>query len=164
MKDRKYDRKKAIDYANEWSYRRNPRFYNFDNIGGDCTNFVSQCIYAGSEIMNYNKYGWYYNNGNDKSASWTGVEYLYKFLTTNRGVGPCGREVLLEEVQIGDIAQLSFDGEKFSHSLLIVETNEKKSIDNTLVATHTFDSYGRKIASYSYVKIRYIHIEKIRIY
>ncbi len=41
----------------------------------------------GCGIMNYNKYGWYYNNGNDKSASWSGVEYLYKFLINNNGRG-----------------------------------------------------------------------------
>lgn len=55
--------------------------------GGDCTSFASQCIYAGSKVMNYNKNnGWYYNSGNDKSSSWSGVEFLYNFLTTNKGV------------------------------------------------------------------------------
>lgn len=44
------------------------------NYGGDCTNFVSQCIFAGSGIMNHNKRtGWYYINGNKKSPSWSGV-------------------------------------------------------------------------------------------
>lgn len=107
--------------------------------------------------------GWYYNNANNKSASWTGVEYLYKFLTTNNGIGPYGKEVEIEEIRKGDIAQLSFDGEKFSHSLLIVQEDQNHSINNTLVATHTFDSYGRNIASYNFIKIRYIHIEAVKV-
>ena len=41
------------EYANKWAFSRNPKYYNFDNIGGDCTSFVSQCILAGSNVMNY---------------------------------------------------------------------------------------------------------------
>ena len=55
----KYNRQKAIEYANKWAFKRNPKYYNFDSLGGDCTNFVSQCIYVGSNKMNYTKlYGW----------------------------------------------------------------------------------------------------------
>ena len=60
MKEKSYNREKAIQYAEKWAYSRNPKFYNYDNIGGDCTNFISQCIYAGCKIMN-NK-DWYYKN------------------------------------------------------------------------------------------------------
>ena len=41
-----YDRKAAVEYADYWAYRRNPKYYAFDDIGGDCTNFVSQCIFC----------------------------------------------------------------------------------------------------------------------
>lgn len=163
MKKREYQRNSVVEYAKKWAYRRNPDYYNYDSIGGDCTNFVSQCIYAGSKVMNYNKYGWYYINSNDKSASWTGVEFLHEFLVTNKGVGPFGKEVEIEDIEIGDIAQLSFDGKNFSHSLLIIDKEEIPNINTTLVATHTFDSFGRSISSYNFVKIRYINIEAIRI-
>lgn len=163
MKEKQYDRQKAIEYAKKWAYSRNPKYYNFDSVGGDCTSFVSQCIYAGCSVMNYNKYGWYYNNGNDKSASWSGVEYLYNFLINNNGVGPYSKEVNLENIQIGDIAQLSFDGDKFSHTLIIVDKLSPTSLSNTFVSTHTFDSYGRSIASYNFKKIRYLQIKGARI-
>ena len=72
-----YNRQAAFNYAKEWAFKRNPKFYNFNNIGGDCTNFASQCIYAGAGIMNYTPtFGWYYISINDRSPSWTGVEYL----------------------------------------------------------------------------------------
>ena len=35
---------KELDYAQKWALSRNPAYYNFDDIGGDCTNFVSQCL------------------------------------------------------------------------------------------------------------------------
>lgn len=44
-----YDRNKAVAYAHKYAYSRNPNYYNFDNIGGDCTNFVSQVLAAGGE-------------------------------------------------------------------------------------------------------------------
>ena len=151
-----YNRQKVKEYAEKWAYGRNPNYYNFDAIGGDCTNFVSQCIYAGSGIMNYNKtYGWYYNNGNDKSPSWTGVEFLYNFLINNKGKGPVGEETY--KLEIGDIVQLSFDGEKFAHSLVIVGIEGEK----IFIACHTLDSYYREIESYSYKKKRFIHITGI---
>lgn len=149
----KYNRQKAIEYAYKWAYKRNSKYYNFDAIGGDCTNFVSQCIYAGSGIMNYNKlYGWYYINANNKSPSWTGVQFLYNFLTKNQEIGPFGE--ISDKIDIGDIIQLSFDGETFTHSLIVVGMEQ----NNILVASHTFDSYGRNINTYSYKKIRFIHI------
>lgn len=158
MKEKQYDRQKVVEYAKKWAYLRNPAYYNFDPVGGDCTNFASQCIFAGAGVMNYNKNGWYYRSGNDKSASWSGVEYLYKFLINNKGVGPYAEETDLKNIKIGDIAQLSFDGNKFAHTLLIVNKIEPVTQSNTFVATHTFDSYGRSITSYNFKKIRYLHI------
>ena len=49
-----YNRQKAVAYARRWALGRNPEFYDYNEIGGDCTNFVSQCVYAGIGIMNYN--------------------------------------------------------------------------------------------------------------
>lgn len=84
MRIKKYDRGKAREYAEKWAYGRNKKYYDFEKIGGDCTNFVSQCIFAGSGKMYYDKLiGWYYNSVSDRSPSWTGVEPLYKFLTGN---------------------------------------------------------------------------------
>lgn len=89
MKTFEYDRRAAFEYARMWAFRRNPRYYNFDGIGGDCTNFASQCIYAGAAVMNFTPtFGWYYIDINNRAPAWTGVEYLYNFLTDNEGEGP----------------------------------------------------------------------------
>ena len=123
---KEYNRRDAIEYAKKWAYGRNPKYYNYDSIGGDCTNFISQCIYAGSGIMNYEKtYGWYYKNANEKSPSWTGVQYLYNFLVNNKGIGPIAEET--EKIQIGDIVQLSFDGAEYAHSLIIVGIEKRRN-------------------------------------
>ena len=162
LRQEKYDRQKAKEYAKKWAYGRNPRYYDFDDLGGDCTNFVSQCIYEGSKIMNYTKNtGWYYNSINSRSPSWTGVEFLSKFLKTNKSVGPRAREVQIDEIEIGDIAQLSFNGTSFTHTVIIVNLDKKLTLDNIYIACHTYDSYNRRISSYSFEKIRFIHIDGI---
>ncbi|MDE5667595.1 MAG: amidase domain-containing protein, partial [Clostridia bacterium] len=76
-----YDRQAAYEYAKKWAFSRNPAFYDFSKIGGDCTNFASQCIYAGAKIMNFTPtFGWFYRSANDRTPSWTGVQFLYNFL------------------------------------------------------------------------------------
>ena len=86
-----YNREKAVAYAEKWALSRNPQYYDFDSLGGDCTNFISQCLYSGAGIMNYAPtFGWYYNSLNDRSPSWTSVEYLYNFITSNKSAGPFG--------------------------------------------------------------------------
>lgn len=75
-------------------------------------------------------------------------------------MGPYGKIAKIDELQIGDVIQLSFDGNIYSHSLLVVET----TADDVYVATHTFDSYRKKLSSYQYQNARMIHIEGVRMW
>ena len=159
MNTRLYDRNSALAYTKKWALARNSKYYNFDAVGGDCTSFVSQCLFAGSKKMNYNE--WYYNNGYDKSPSWSGVEFLYTFLIKNEGYGPRGLISDSDNVEIGDIAQLSFDSNHFGHSLFIVNITPGGSFNNITVATHTFDTFGKKISNYNFAKIRFVHIKDV---
>ena len=163
MREAIYNRKKAIEYAKQWAFARNPKYYNFDSVGGDCTNFISQCLYEGSKVMNYTKdTGWYYINGNQKSPSWTGVEFLYRFLVKNKGLGPYGEEVQKEKIELGDIVQISFDGNQFAHYLIVVELNSTLGLSGIKIASHTFDSFNKRVTEYNFQKIRFIHIKGVR--
>jgi len=42
-----YNPSKAVAYAKKWAYGRNPNYKDYDPLGGDCANFVSQCLIAG---------------------------------------------------------------------------------------------------------------------
>ena len=155
-----YNRDKAVAYAHEWVFRRNPRYYDFDKLGvGDCTNFISQCLYAGCGVMNYTPtMGWYYISLNQRAPAWSGVPFLYNFLTTNKGAGPYGKEMSIENAMLGDVIQLSPDGVRFVHSLLIVALGDPPSVDNILITCHTKDSDNRPLNSYTYNRMRLIHI------
>lgn len=164
MATKTYDRISAVMYAKKWALSRNPKYYNFDHVGGDCTSFVSQCLYAGSKVMNYTPItGWYYRSGFDKSPSWSGVEFLYNFLVNNKEIGPRGSLVSQNEVQLGDIAQLSFNGINFEHSLFIIDINNINDINKVYIATHTYDALHKSIGEYQFSKIRFIHIKNVGI-
>ncbi len=191
MQSYAYDRAKAVAYARKWAFKRNPEYLDFERLGGDCTNFASQSIYAGCLCMNYTPvYGWFYKSSYQRTASWTGVEYLYKFLISNRAEGPYARSCDPIELQPGDIIQLSFYGnDSFGHSLVVVKnelknnttdimqdnhnkTNEgneyteklKKQLDQIYVATHTIDRLDYKLSNYTWDEIRFLHIEGYRKY
>ncbi|GAE88597.1 hypothetical protein JCM21531_2050 [Acetivibrio straminisolvens JCM 21531] len=97
-----YNRAKAVEYAHRWAFGRNPKYFNFDKLGGDCTNFASQVLFAGSNVMNFTPtYGWYYIDANRRTPSWTGVNYLYNFLVNNKGAGPYAVQSDVKDIQPG---------------------------------------------------------------
>lgn len=158
MRETAYDREAAVQYARTWALGRNPRYYNFEKIGGDCTNFASQCLYAGAGVMNFTPVtGWYYRSVDDRAAAWTGVEYLHRFLTGNRSVGPYAKIVPQREVMPGDIVQLGTRSGQFYHSPIITATGPE-----ILVAAHTYDALDRPLSSYTYEVARFLHIVGVR--
>lgn len=157
-----YNRAAAVAYAHKWAFGRNPAFYDFSDIGGNCTNFASQCLYAGSGVMNFTPvFGWYYINVNDRAPAWTGVNELYRFLVGNTGPGPQAVETGLDEVDNGDIIQLRFNtGESFDHSPVVV--NRGRRTPNTiLLAANSCDSDYRPLSTYNYYEYRVLHIVNV---
>lgn len=154
-----YDRTRAVRYAERWALDRNPLFANFTGIGGDCTNFISQCIYAGSCIMNYTPtFGWYYTSPNDRAPAWTGVEYFYNFMTGNDGIGPYASETNPGGLQLGDVVQLGDDTGDYYHTLIITGFSPQ----GYLISAHSDDYLNRPLNTYNYAIIRFLHIEGVR--
>lgn len=156
-----YNREAALDYAIKWALRRNPNFYDYSNLGGDCTNFASQVLLAGGASMNYQPdLGWYYIDPNRKSPSWTGVDFLYNFLIYNRTKGPFGAETTPAGVEIGDLIQLSFQGgSHFNHTLVVTKLEPSTGIERIYISTHSIDRYNvNLVKTYSWKQIRFIHI------
>ena len=158
MREIPYNRERAVAYAHRWALGRNPAYYDFEDLGGDCTNFASQCIYAGAGVMNFTPVtGWFYRSASDRTASWTGVEYLYRFLVNNRSVGPYARVVSRWEAQPGDIVQLGTRAGDFYHSPVITAVTP-----TILVAAHTYDALDKPLDYYVYDVARFLHMEGVR--
>ena len=162
-----YNRERAVNYAETWALRRNPLFLNFAGRGGDCTNFTSQCLLAGSCTMDFTPdFGWYYISSDDRAPSWTAVAFFYDFITeqplfagANQGIGPFGREVRAREVELGDFIQLADEAGDYYHTLIITgfEPND------ILICAHTDDALNRRLSTYNYSSLRFIHIDGVRI-
>jgi len=149
-----------VAYARRWAFDRNPRFYNFSGQGGDCTNFISQCVYAGSCRMDFtDTFGWYYRSLNDRTPSWTGVQFFYEFLTRDReSPGPFARETDAGGLQLGDVIQLGREDGQYYHTLIVTGF----SPGSYLVAAHSNDALDRPLVSYTYKRARFLHILGVR--
>lgn len=156
-----YDRRAAVAYAHQWAYGRNPDFYDYEEIGGDCTNFASQCLYAGTGVMNFNPvYGWFYRDPNDKAPAWTGVEYFFDFITRQTpSPGPFGISTTLSELEPGDFVQFRFNKDVFGHTPVVVEIGRPATLQNTLIAAHSYDADWRPLSTYYFQEIRFLHIQ-----
>jgi hypothetical protein len=155
-----YNRENAVAYARKYAFSQNSLFANFAGIGGNCTNFVSQCIYAGSCEMNYKPtFGWYFISLDERSPSWSGVEYFYNFIIENTDVGPFGRVATSDELENGDVIQLGRNDDGFYHTLLVVGFDG----EDILVAAQTDNAYARPLSTYTYDFARYIKILGVRL-
>lgn len=164
-----YNRENAVIYAKKWALSRNPLFLDFTGQGGNCTNFVSQCILAGCGVTNDTPtFGWYYRSPEDRAPAWTGVEELFDFLTEqgdfpveNGGAGPYGT-VATEpsQVALGDVIQLANAEGDFYHSLLISGFTE----GDILVCAQSNDALDRPLSSYEYASLRILHLLGARLF
>lgn len=159
-----YKRTKALEYAHKWAHGRNPKYLDFDKIGGDCTNFVSQALFAGCGIMNKTRtFGWYYLGTNNRTPSWTGVQYFSNFIINNKGAGPFGEIVDLKDVKVGDIVQLKLgDNRNFSHTVIIVEIKTPLEYNNVFIASHSYDRDYYSLTNYNIKELKFIHIKGVR--
>lgn len=149
-----YNRNAALEYAQKWAKSRNDRYINFDGMGGDCTNFASQCLFAGVNVMNYKKdVGWYYNAPADRAAAWSGAKYFIQFMLNNKDEGPFAAAVSIDHLEMGDFISLN-NAAEYYHTLIV--TGFSNGIP--LVSAHTDDAYMRRLDTYHYAYATGIHI------
>lgn len=105
-------------------------YYDFSEITGayDCTNFASHCMLAGG--ASENRSTWYYDSLSNRTASWSGVNYFYNFITSNSGAGPQADEIPFNyncpyqyiNWEDGDIVQIqyaTYGQPGFGHSTIV---------------------------------------------
>ena len=157
---KEYDRGRAFTYAKRWAFARNPLFTDYSGLGGNCTNFASQCALAASLQMNYTEtFGWYFVSDRDRAPAWTGVPFFYNFMTGNTTEGPFGREGTQAEMEIGDFVQLGRSEEDYYHTLVVVG----REGEDLLVAAQSDDAFLRPLSTYTYNLARFIHMLGVRV-
>lgn len=161
-----YDAARAVEYARRWALSRNPLFVDFTGRGGNCTNFVSQCVLAGSCVMNRTPdYGWYYESDADRAPAWSGVTYFFAFMTgapefaaRNGGIGPYAMEVPRRMAQVGDAVQYANEEGDWYHTVIIskIENGE------IYVCAQSDNALDRPLSSYTFASARFLHFLGVR--
>ena len=142
-------REKAVEYALKWALSRNENYYDFTYLGGDCTNFISQCLHAGGFKMNYNINGWYFNSLNSRSPAWSGVDEFWDFSVKNNSnsgvkLKPCA----INELEVSDVIQL-YNGVKYYHMLIVTNVNGEVK-----VSAHDNNARNVPLRYYNYLSLR----------
>ena len=155
----RYNRQNCVEYALTWAKSRNPKYYDFEDLGGDCTNFASQSVFSFFFIMNYNyPLGWFYNSAFDRSPSWSSVEYLQNFLLRNEiSKGPIGKIANLKDLELGDLVQIKTNG-IYTHTLVITKIESVGLPFDIFVCAHTYDALNRRLSTYNLKDARFIKI------
>lgn len=155
-----YDRPAALRYAARWALARNPAYADFSLLGGDCANFVSQCLFAGAPRMDYTRdTGWYFRSIADRAPAWSGVLFLHRYLLRSAGPGPVGQIASLAGLLPGDIVFLK-NSSRLYHALLLAAPGPAP--DDPLMAAHTADSWLRPLSSYDPSAFVPVHIAGFR--
>ena len=71
---------------------------------------------------------------------------------------PAAVEAALEDMEPGDLVQLSFDGQRFSHTPVVVAADHPKRLSDVLVAAHSYDRDYWPLSRYEFTDIRFLHI------
>ena len=134
----RYDRLKAVQYAERWWNEFNPSYPKFND---DCTNFISQCLHAGGVPMwgqPERTRGWWIDGKSNWSYSWT---VAHAFMLMLKGAGWTVEVESPGELVMGDIICYDFEGDgRFNHNTIVTGMD---GYGNPLVNAHTTNSRMR---------------------
>ena len=164
-----YDRQAAVDYSSQWVGERNEEWPDYTRYGGNCQNYLSQCLLAGGIPMD--PYGsalwkWYGDSPNNtagaagRSASWSSVPSFREYARENSGFGLAAQvDAPYYSGQEGDVLQLGRDG-NWRHTVLIsqvIQDEEGQTVDY-LVNSNTADLLNFPAGAYYYTQQSLIRI------
>lgn len=118
-----YNRNYAANYALKYALNPNKNYLNMETMGGDCTNFTSQCLKAGGIVADKTgSYKWYYTNANDRAPAWSDAQQFRIYYHSNVGSanvkGIRANTSTFANARLGDIVQWVVN-KKAKHSMII---------------------------------------------
>lgn len=129
-----YNTESAVAYADKWALGRNSAYTWWGDDGGDCSNFVSQCLYAGGFPKTES---WY-----PDADTWIGQNPLREYLL-KISAGKLITSPKQSDVRKGDIIWYNWDGKgtRTNHVTICVGTN---SAGVPVIDSHTSARYHYK--------------------
>ena len=159
-----YNPDNAVNYALDWAFSRNTdQWGDYDSNGGDCTNFVSQCLYAGGIPFDtvgnpsYNQRWFWYSNSN-RTPPWTGVVPFWDYAINDTGVGLVATSTTRTGIYIGDVVQFYNSNDGWHHTVFVHNAFTSNNYRYLYIACHTQDQCFYNIDNYVGESFRYMHI------
>ncbi len=168
MKLKQYDRNSAVNYARTWALKRNRRYKDYEKYGGDCTNFISQCLVAGGIVFDHEGKDlasqWYWYSDGYRTPSFTSASSLKRYFQLNnqgqtKTVGIYAQLTNYDSLELGDIVFKSVNG-RLTHSMIVtgIVKNKNNQVLDYLICQHSEDlldfPLSAKEGQMSYMKIR----------
>ena len=164
---KRYERQKAIDYARAWALGLNPVYHDYEKYGGDCTNYISQCLHAGD--IPFDESGrdvttkWYWYSDYSRTPSWTAAQPFETYLLNNNKEGTKNYGIYAsfceyDELELGDLVQKRVNG-VLTHTMIVTSKvlDRYGNIVDYLVCQHSYDlkdfPLSQKDGVHSYIKI-----------
>jgi hypothetical protein len=155
-----YNRRAAADYAMRWALLRNPKYPDFSSNpkavpggGGDCANFISQCLHAGGWAMidgwGRRSYAWWATS-TEASRPWASAGRIAENLTWRGIIKRCSRSELDE----GDLVSYNINGHDYNHWMMITGFRSGPDGPELLYSSHSTDrlNYPLAIPEYELAK------------
>ncbi len=162
-----YDRYSARNYLNTYTYLPNPNYYDYTYSGGDCTNFISQMLYAGGMSMTARSTSpttahWYYYGPSipDRTPTWTGAHFFRQYWGVVNGIGQRKANAmykysqnelantsgnsyanLVSRCELGDVLQFVRSNGTTSHSMAVQRVYIENGVRKVTVSQHTANEY-----------------------
>lgn len=137
-----YNYSAMANYATRYVYSYNPAYRSFPS---DCTNFISQAMYAGGWTMVSGYYtnnnAWWYNSLN-QSYTWAGAHNWYFFA---RGSGRTSNLGSVWYMLLADVLQMDFNRDGRIDHTMIVTVAGSSDLYLTYHSTNTLNRSLRSI-------------------
>ena len=164
----RYNRIGAVNYAIKYALQPNKEYKYFQSInedGGDCTNFVSQCLKAGGASMDYNEHRpwWYNTKQGTASMCWAIAHSLYWYLRTNQSMNRAGIKGLevegISELEIGDVVFYENYQNTIFHAAIITSFINTNGNIVPRISQHSYNQLNESyIKNYEYKKAHFLKI------
>lgn len=143
------DRVTAVKYARDNALIINPQWGNYESMGGDCTNFTSQCLYNGKVPFDSSgTYKWYWYSDSNRVPPWTGATEFRQYAlgnnsATTNNYGLYAKASSWGYVIQSDIVQLG--GSSPYHSMFIsaIVADLYDNITDYLICQHSTSAQER---------------------
>lgn len=153
QKAAEYALKHALNYNGDWISEASA-----NGGGGDCTNFLSQCLLAGGWTMigglRFDRHAWYNYDPkarDDRSYTWAGAKPMYGFLQRTERTRACTRI----DLDVGDIVSGESATDGVTHHMLVTQIDKDRY--DCWLSYHSSDKRNETIgtAAIQFKKLHY---------